>query len=210
MRHGIKGKKLNVTAAHRRAMFRNMSVSIIMHEQIKTTLAKAKAIRPVLEKLVTKAKRGQNDLSTRRYLLSSLCGDDIAVNKLLNVIAQRYKDRPGGYLRIVKAGFRFGDMAEVAYIEFVDRDLSAKGFGAQNAKEHDDSHDHDHHHHHDAEHHHEAHAPEKVEKVSKAKKTHTTEKQSAKIKQVSEGKVKATGSKPKGTIVKAAGRGGDK
>ena len=205
MRHGVKGKKLNVTAAHRRAMFRNMSVSIIMHEQIKTTLAKARAIRPVLEKLVTKAKRGQNDLSTRRYLLSALCSDEVAVNKLLNVIAKRYEKRPGGYLRIVKAGSRFGDMAEVAYIEFVDRDVSAKGYGAEKAKEHDHSHEH---HHHDEDHHHEV--PVKEEKVTKAQKAEAAEKQSTKIKKVAEGKVKATGSKPKGTIVKAAGRGGDK
>lgn len=205
MRHGVKGKKLNVTAAHRRAMFRNMSVSIIMHEQIKTTLAKARAIRPVLEKLVTKAKRGQGDLSTKRYLLSYLCGDEVAVNKLLNVIAKRYEKRPGGYLRIVKAGFRFGDMAEVAYIEFVDRDVSAKGFGSKEAKAHNNEHEH---HHHDDDHQHEAQVKE--EKVTKAKKADSAEKQSTQIKRVAEGKAKATGSKPKGTIVKAAGRGGDK
>ena len=206
MRHGIKGKKLNVTASHRKAMFRNMSVSIIMHEQIKTTLAKARAIRPVLEKLVTKAKRGQNDLSTRRYLLSALCADDVAVNKLLNVIAKRYENRPGGYLRIVKAGFRFGDMAEVAYVEFVDRDVTAKGYGSDLAKEHDHSHDHDHHH--DEDHHHEL--PVKEEKVTKAKKSDATEKQSTKVKKIASDKVKATGGKPKGTVVKSGGRGGDK
>jgi large subunit ribosomal protein L17 len=125
MRHGLKGKKLNVTSSHRKAMFKNMSVSLIVHEQIKTTLPKARAIRPVLEKLVTKAKRS-NDLSTRRYLLAAL-GSDEAVNKLFNVLAKRYQGRPGGYLRIIKAGNRFGDMADVAYIEFVDRDEYAKG-----------------------------------------------------------------------------------
>jgi len=205
MRHGVKGKKLNVTASHRRAMFRNMSVSIIMHEQIKTTLAKARAIRPVLEKLVTKAKRGQNDLSTRRYLLAALCGDDVVVNKLLNVIAKRYENRPGGYLRIIKAGFRFGDMAEVAYVEFVDRDVSAKGYGSESSKEHDHSHEH---HHHDEDHHHEK--PVKEEKVTKVKKADSSDKQSTKVKKVVADKVKASSAKPKGTVVKAGGRGGDK
>jgi len=204
MRHGIKGKKLNVTSSHRRAMFRNMSVSVIMHEQIKTTLPKAKAIRPVLEKLVTKAKRSK-DLSARRYLLAALGGDDVAVNKLLNVIAKRYEKRPGGYLRIIRAGNRFGDMAEVAYIEFVDRDESAKGYGSKSAKEHDHSHEH---HHHDEDHQHEK--PVKEEKITKTKKSDTLEKQSTKVKKVSSDKVKAS-AKPKNTIVKASSnRGGDK
>ena len=128
MRHGIKGKKLNVTSSHRKAMFKNMSVSLIMNEQIRTTLPKAKAIRPVLEKLVTKAKRS-TDLNARRYLIAALY-DQVAVNKLFDVIAKRYEDRKGGYLRIIKAGRRFGDMAEMAYIEFVDRDESAKGYNS--------------------------------------------------------------------------------
>lgn len=124
MRHGIKGRKLNRTSTHRRAMFANMAVALIKHEQIKTTLPKAKDLRPIVEKLVTLAKRG--DLHARRQLISKL-QDQAMVAKLIDVIAERYKDRQGGYIRIIKAGFRYGDMAPVAYIEFVDRDESAKG-----------------------------------------------------------------------------------
>ncbi len=124
MRHKLKGRKLNRTSAHRRSMFANMAVALIMHEQIKTTLPKAKELRPYLEILVTKAKRG--DLATRRRLISRI-KDTVAVEKLISVLGPRYNTRPGGYLRIIKAGFRHGDMAPIAYIEFIDRDEAAKG-----------------------------------------------------------------------------------
>ena len=124
MRHKLKGRKLNRTSTHRKSMFANMAVSLIMHEQIQTTLPKAKEIRPYLEILVTKAKR--SDLATRRGLIARI-KDTVAVEKLIAVLGPRYKERPGGYLRIVKAGFRHGDMAPMAYVEFVDRDVKAKG-----------------------------------------------------------------------------------
>lgn len=124
MRHGIKSKKLNRTSSHRQAMFSNMAVSLILHEQITTTVPKAKIIRPVVEKLVTLGKQG--DLSARRKLFS-LTRCDKTVAKLVEIIAARYKDRAGGYLRIMRAGFRYGDMAPLAVIEFVDRDVTAKG-----------------------------------------------------------------------------------
>lgn len=124
MRHRIKLKKINRTSAHRKAMFANMASSLIEHEQIKTTLVKAKALRPYVEKLVTKAKVG--NLSARRKIISLIKSDDMA-SKLIGVLAERYKKRPGGYTRIVKAGYRYGDRAPIAYIEFVDRDLEAKG-----------------------------------------------------------------------------------
>lgn len=124
MRHGIKSKKLNRTSSHRKAMISNMAVSLILHEQISTTLPKAKLIRPVVEKLVTLGRSA--DLQARRMLLSMLKSEE-TVNKVINVLAPRYITRPGGYLRIMKAGFRYGDMAPLAVIEFVDRDVSAKG-----------------------------------------------------------------------------------
>jgi large subunit ribosomal protein L17 len=124
MRHGIKGRKLNRTSTHRKSMFANMAVSLIQHEQIKTTLPKAKDLRPIVEKLVTMARK--NDLATRRRLIS-LIRDELAVNKLMTVINDRYVSRPGGYIRIMKAGFRHGDMAPMAVIEFVDRDEKARG-----------------------------------------------------------------------------------
>lgn len=124
MRHGIKTKKLNRTSSHRKAMFANMAVSLILHEQITTTLPKAKVIRPIVEKLVTLGKQG--DLAARRKLFS-LTRSDITVAKLVDVVAARYATREGGYLRIMKAGFRYGDMAPMAVIEFVDRDINAKG-----------------------------------------------------------------------------------
>ncbi|MDF2965567.1 MAG: rplQ [Rickettsiaceae bacterium] len=124
MRHNLKGRKLNVTSSHRKAMFANMAVALIMHEQIKTTLPKAKELRPYVERLITIAKKG--DLAARRKLISVI-KDQIAAEKLISVLATRYKVRNGGYTRIIKAGFRFGDMASVAYIEFVERDVSAKG-----------------------------------------------------------------------------------
>ena len=124
MRHGIKSKKLNRTSSHRHAMLANMAVSLILHEQITTTLPKAKFVRPVVEKLVTLGKNG--DLSARRKLFS-LVRDDLTVAKLIDVIGKRYATRNGGYLRIMRAGFRYGDMAPMAVIEFVDRDVTAKG-----------------------------------------------------------------------------------
>lgn len=124
MRHKIKGRKLNRTSSHRQAMFANMAVALVMNEQIKTTLPKAKELRPFIEVLVTKAK--QSDLSTRRKIISKI-KDKIAAEKLIDVLGKRYNSRPGGYTRIIKAGTRHGDMAPVAYIEFVDRDISAKG-----------------------------------------------------------------------------------
>ncbi|WP_099868184.1 50S ribosomal protein L17 [Pararhizobium haloflavum] len=124
MRHRNAGRKLNRTASHRKAMFANMAVSLITHEQIVTTLPKAKEIRPIVEKLVTLGKRG--DLHARRQALSQIKDND-AVRKLFETVATRYADRHGGYLRIMKAGFRAGDNAPLAVIEFVDRDVDAKG-----------------------------------------------------------------------------------
>ena len=124
MRHGVAQKKLNRTAAHREAMFANMAASLIKHEQITTTLPKAKALRPVVEKLVTLAKRG--DLAARRLVFARM-GDETQTKKLFDVLAPRYKARAGGYTRVMKAGFRHGDMAPVALIELVDRDVAAKG-----------------------------------------------------------------------------------
>ena len=124
MRHGNSGRKLNRTASHRKAMFANMSASLIEHEQIVTTLQKAKELRPIVEKLITLGKKG--DLHARRQAISQI-RDETQVRKLFDVLAARYKDRKGGYLRIMKAGFRYGDNAPVAVIEFVDRDVNEKG-----------------------------------------------------------------------------------
>ena len=124
MRHGVAGRKLNRTASHRKAMFANMAASLIEHEQIVTTLPKAKEIRPIVEKLVTLGKKG--DLHARRQAISQI-RDVAVVAKLFDAIASRYATRNGGYLRIMKAGFRHGDNAALAVIEFVDRDTSAKG-----------------------------------------------------------------------------------
>jgi len=124
MRHKIKQKKLNRTSSHRKAMFANMATSLVMNEQIKTTVTKAKALRPYIEQLVTKARKGT--LAARRDIISRI-KDKGAAEKLMSVLAERYKTRPGGYTRVVKAGFRYGDRAPVAYIEFIDRDISAKG-----------------------------------------------------------------------------------
>ena len=124
MRHGNAHRKLNRKAEHRRAMFANMAASLIRHEQIVTTLPKAKDLRPIVEKLVTLGKRG--DLHARRQAIAEM--RDIAmVKKLFDVIGPRYKDRNGGYTRVLKAGYRYGDSAAVAVIEFVDRDVDAKG-----------------------------------------------------------------------------------
>ena len=124
MRHGHGHRKLNRTHEHRTAMFANMAASLVKHEQIVTTLPKAKELRPVLERLITLAKKG--DLASRR-LVASRMRDETQTKKLFDVIGPRYADRAGGYLRIMKAGFRHGDNAAVAVIEFVDRDVSAKG-----------------------------------------------------------------------------------
>jgi large subunit ribosomal protein L17 len=124
MRHGKVHRKLNRTPEHRRAMFANMAAALIKHEQIITTLPKAKDLRPVVEKLVTLGKRG--DLHARRQAVAKI--RDIAmVKKLFDVLGPRYKDRNGGYTRVLKAGFRHGDSAPVAVIEFVERDEAAKG-----------------------------------------------------------------------------------
>ncbi len=124
MRHRKSGRKLNRESSHRMAMFANMAASLIKHEQIKTTLPKAKDLRPIVEKLVTLGKRG--DLHARRQALSQL-SEKAIVDKLFSTIAERYTDRPGGYTRVLKAGFRTGDAAPMAVIEFVDRDVDAKG-----------------------------------------------------------------------------------
>jgi len=124
MRHGLATRKLNRTKAHRKALFANMANALIKHEQIKTTLPKAKELRPYAEKLITLAKRGT--LHARRQAASKL-RDDKAVQKLFSVLADRYKTRKGGYIRVLKAGMRYGDAAPMAVIEFVDRDPAAKG-----------------------------------------------------------------------------------
>jgi large subunit ribosomal protein L17 len=124
MRHGIAGRKLNVTASHRAAMFRNMAVALIKHEQITTTLPKAKELRPVAERLITLGKRG--GLHARRQAYAQL-RDETIVAKLFDALAERYRTRNGGYTRVLKAGMRHGDAADMAVIEFVERDPAAKG-----------------------------------------------------------------------------------
>lgn len=124
MRHGMSGRKLNRTSSHRKALFSNMANALIKHEQIKTTLPKAKELRPVVEKLVTLGKRG--NLHARRQAFAMLRDNNMTA-KLFDTLATRYADRPGGYTRVLKAGFRYGDAAPMAIIEFVDRDPEAKG-----------------------------------------------------------------------------------
>ena len=124
MRHGFRGRRFNRTAEHREAMFANMAAALIKHEQIVTTLPKAKDLRPVVEKLITLGKQGS--LHARRQALSQV-RDETQVKKLFEVLAKRYATRSGGYLRIMKAGFRYGDQAPMAVIEFVDRDVNARG-----------------------------------------------------------------------------------
>lgn len=124
MRHGFRGRRFSRTPEHRKAMFANMAVALIKHEQILTTLPKAKDLRPIVEKLVTLGRR--TDLHARRQAIAQI-RDEVIVKKLFEVIGPRYASRPGGYLRIMKAGFRFGDNAPMAVIEFVDRDVSARG-----------------------------------------------------------------------------------
>ena len=124
MRHGSAHRKLNRKHEHRRAMFANMAVALIKHEQIVTTLPKAKDLRPIVEKLITLGKRG--DLHARRQAIAQI-RDIPMVKKLFDVLGPRYQSRNGGYIRVLKAGFRYGDSAPVAVIEFVDRDTAAKG-----------------------------------------------------------------------------------
>ena len=124
MRHGVTGRKLGVTSSHRAAMFRNLAAALIKHEQITTTLPKAKELRPVVEKLITLGKTG--GLPARRQAHAML-HDEVIVGKLMGPIAERYKARNGGYCRVLKAGIRYGDAAEMAVIELVDRDPVAKG-----------------------------------------------------------------------------------
>jgi large subunit ribosomal protein L17 len=124
MRHAKRGRKFNRTASHRKAMFANMAQALVKHEQIVTTLPKAKDLRPVVERLITLGKRG--DLHARRLLIARTRDEGTAA-KLIDVLGVRYKERQGGYIRIMKAGFRYGDNAPMAVIEFVDRDVDAKG-----------------------------------------------------------------------------------
>jgi large subunit ribosomal protein L17 len=124
MRHRIHGRKLGRTSSHRQAMLANMAMALVKHEQITTTLPKAKELRPFVEKLVTLGKRG--DLHARRLLIAKT-RDQATTRKLIDVLAPRYAERPGGYIRVLKAGFRQGDNAPMAVIEFVERDVSAKG-----------------------------------------------------------------------------------
>ncbi|MGB0697207.1 MAG: 50S ribosomal protein L17 [Rhodospirillaceae bacterium] len=124
MRHGYKGRQLNRTSSHRKAMFANMACALLKHEQIRTTLPKAKDLRPIVEKLITLGKKG--GLANRRKAYT-IVREDKVVQKLFSDIAERYKDRSGGYTRVIKAGFRYGDAADMAIIELVDRDPDAKG-----------------------------------------------------------------------------------
>ena len=124
MRHRLSGRKLNRTSSHRQAMFANMAAALIKHEQINTTLPKAKDLRRVVERLITLGKRG--DLHARRQAMSVLHDRELT-EKLFTTLAERYRDRQGGYTRVLKAGFRYGDSAPMAYIELVERDPEAKG-----------------------------------------------------------------------------------
>src|ERR1700760_822188 len=135
MRHRNQGRKLNKTSSHRPPMSANMPAALIKHEQIKTTLPKAKELRPVVEKLVTLSRR--NNLHARRQALSAV-RDETQVKKLFEVIGPRYAKRPGGYTRVLKAGFRHGDNAAMAFIEFVDRDEDAKGLDSGPVEVRDD------------------------------------------------------------------------
>ena len=130
MRHGKAHRKLNRTSTHRKAMLANMAASLVKHEQIKTTLPKAKTLRPYLEKLITMGKQAAANpdkaVAKRRQIISKI-RDEAQAKKIVDVLAERYEDRPGGYIRIMKAGFRYGDCAPMAIIELVDRDEEAKG-----------------------------------------------------------------------------------
>ena len=125
MRHRMSGRKLNRTSAHRKAMFGNLAAALIKHEQIKTTLPKAKELRSVVDRLITLGKRG--DLHARRIAISRLHGDKRMAEKLFSTLSDRYQDRAGGYTRLIKSGFRYGDSAPMAILELVDRDTEAKG-----------------------------------------------------------------------------------
>lgn len=124
MRHQLAGRKLNRTTSHRKAMFANMACALIKHEQIFTTLPKAKDLRPIVEKLITAGKKG--DLAARRLLIARLRDEKMA-DKVIATLSKRYAERKGGYIRVLKAGFRYGDATPMAIIEFVDRDESARG-----------------------------------------------------------------------------------
>src|SRR3712207_5552425 len=124
MRHRIAGRKLGITSSHRLAMFRNMATSLLKHEQITTTLPKAKELRPYVERIITLGKRG--GLHARRQAYAQIM-DERVVDKLFTTLADRYRERPGGYCRVLKAGIRYGDAADMAVIELVDRDPAAKG-----------------------------------------------------------------------------------
>ena len=141
MRHRNSGRQLNRNSSHRKAMFRNMAVALLKHEQIKTTLPKAKELRSIVDKLITLGKRGT--LHTRRQALSRLNNDAVITDKLFSTLAERYADRDGGYTRVLKAGFRYGDDAPMAVIELVDRDPDAKGLdsGPVQGDEDDDEQD---------------------------------------------------------------------
>ena len=139
MRHRLSGRKLNRTSAHRKAMFGNLAAALIKHEQIKTTLPKAKELRPVVDKLITLGKRGT--LHARRQAIARLHGDAVMADKLFSTLAERYADRPGGYTRVLRAGFRYGDNAPMAIIELVDRDPEAKGQDSGPLPEYDDDDD---------------------------------------------------------------------
>jgi large subunit ribosomal protein L17 len=136
MRHGLSGRKLGVTSSHRLAMFRNLAHALLKHEQITTTLPKAKELRPVAEKLITLGKKG--GLANKRLAYAQL-RDDVIVSKLFNTLADRYKARPGGYTRVLKAGVRYGDAADMAVIELMDRDPSAKGQDSGPVQEQDEA-----------------------------------------------------------------------
>jgi len=133
MRHGKRGRKLGRPTGHRSALLSNLAVSLIEHEQIVTTLPKAKDLRPIVERLVSLAKRG--DLHARRQAAAELRNNIGSVKKLFDTIGPRYKERSGGYTRVLKAGFRYGDSAAVAVIEFVERDVDAKGAGDRARRE---------------------------------------------------------------------------
>jgi len=135
MRHGMHGRGFSRRTEHRKAMFENLCASLIKHEQIKTTLPKAKDLRPIVERLITMGRRG--GLHVRRQAIATLQDEKLA-DKLLTTLAERYKSRPGGYTRIIKAGFRYGDNAPMALIELVDRDVSAKGQDSGPLPERDD------------------------------------------------------------------------
>jgi large subunit ribosomal protein L17 len=124
MRHGVSGRKLNRTSGERKALFMGLAASLLKHEQIKTTLPKAKDLRPMVEKMITLGKKG--GLSSRRQVISCL-GNKLLAEKVMSDLADRYKDRSGGYIRIIKSGYRPGDNAPMAIIELIDRDMTAKG-----------------------------------------------------------------------------------